>query len=184
MLNLLNHNLHASPEAIVETARQVAGFDQVFAASTGVWEGYTLAEHTETVLRNYAQSFAETLPASAQNIVKLALLTHDIGKPATLAQGTRDKRIEHADNLAYSRRFLKQIGVDDRGIAYIHGLFDATQDYAQAYLSGDQEAFNTVRDRGASPWPRLASSRQLTPSRAFWKRPASFLPAMVGLIHR
>ena len=148
LLDLLNHNPHASPEAIVGSAKTVPGFAEIFASDTGVWEGYTLAEHSETVLRNYDQSFAEDLPTSSQKLAKLALLTHDIGKPVAEAQAPRDKQVEHDSNLHYSRQFLERIGVDDRAIAYIHGLYDASKDYAKAYLSANQSAFNAVRDKG------------------------------------
>ena len=148
LLDLLNQNLRAAPETIVRTAREVEGFGAIFAGSTGTWEDYTLSEHTETVLRNYERSFADNLPPEIQTPLRLALLTHDIGKSEVVAQGFDSKVVEHRNNLARSMQFLEQIGVDQAGIAYIHGLFEAADLYFRIYVHYDGDSFDEVRDLG------------------------------------
>ena len=147
LLKLLNNNLHASPQAVVETAALVDGFKEIFEASTGVWEGFSLAEHTETVLRNYADYFADSLPVPMQNVLKLALLTHDLGKPIVRAHNIRDKSLEHVSNIHWSAKFLEKIGLGDKAIKYIHHLFEANQEYAAIYLDSSSSSFEPIRAR-------------------------------------
>ena len=148
LLDLLGHNPRATPETVVGAASQVEGFEPIFAADTGVWEGYTLAEHTETVLRNYERSFAGDLPAEIHAPLKLALLTHDIGKPEVADRDPKNKIDEYNNNLVRSQQFLEQIGVGQAGITYIHGLFEAVGKYANTYIHYDSDSFDDVRSLG------------------------------------
>ncbi len=54
---------------------------KLFEQSTGVWEGYTLAEHTEAVLGMFERYYADKLPAAVVSFMRVALFMHDIGKP-------------------------------------------------------------------------------------------------------
>lgn len=103
---------HAKPEKLVDGAMQVAGYNQIFEASAGNWEGYTLAEHTETVLRNFDENYAEKVPVELLAPLRLAILCHDIGKPAASARGEKHRQKEY--NLAQAKDFLTKLGIDTR----------------------------------------------------------------------
>lgn len=105
-------DLHAKPEKIIEAAKKVKGYDEIFNMDAGNWEGFTTGEHTETVLRNFDENFADQIPAEYLYIMRLAILVHDIGKPIAAAKGEKRKQKEY--NLAQAEHFLTQIGVDEK----------------------------------------------------------------------
>jgi len=111
LLKLLE-DVHAKPRKLVEAAKMVDGYDTIFEGDAGNWEGFTLAEHTETVLRNFDESFAENLPVELLAPMRLAILAHDVGKPIAAAHGEKHKQKEY--NVSQADDFLGKLGVDDR----------------------------------------------------------------------
>lgn len=111
LLQILN-DAHAKPERLVEAASQVNGFDKIFAADAGNWEGYTLAEHTETVLRNFEENYADDMPVDLLAPMRLAIIVHDVGKPVARAHGKR--HTQAAYNQHYAAKFMDKLGVDDK----------------------------------------------------------------------
>jgi hypothetical protein len=111
LLHLLS-DVHAKPEKLVATAKEVEGYDAIFEGDAGNWEGYTLAEHTETVLRNFDESFAEKLPVELLAPMRLAILSHDLGKPEAAEEGEKHKQMEY--NLKQADDFLGKLGVENK----------------------------------------------------------------------
>jgi len=103
---------HAKPEVIMQDARHVPGYEQIFAGSAGVWEGFTLGEHTETVLRNFDETYADRMPVGLLAPMRLAILTHDIGKNTDVAH--LSKREQAKANINRSIDFMNKLGVDER----------------------------------------------------------------------
>ncbi|MBR4270712.1 MAG: HD domain-containing protein [Clostridia bacterium] len=60
--------------------RSFGEMDEYMKADAGVWEGYTVGEHTEAVLRLYNKYFADEMPESLQKIMRLAIFIHDLEK--------------------------------------------------------------------------------------------------------
>lgn len=106
-------NPHATPKAIMEAAGSMSDgyWGRVFSEDAGNWEGYTLGEHTETVLRNLENNFADELPVGALAFARLALIVHDIGKAKAVMAG--HKKIQSVYNKQYAGKFLREIGLDD-----------------------------------------------------------------------
>ena len=86
-VDYLSNNLYATPEQLVDKAMEVPGYQRIYEADAGNWEKFTLEEHTETVLRNFDNNYADKLPADLLPIIRLALLTHDLGKPESARRG-------------------------------------------------------------------------------------------------
>lgn len=103
-------DVHVRPAKLVESAKNQPGFKKVFGADLGNWEGYTLEEHTETVLRNFDENFMENIPAELVAPMRLAILTHDIGKPIAASKGELHRQTAY--NKAVADRFFQTIGVD------------------------------------------------------------------------
>jgi len=103
-------DVHAKPERIIAAAMEVPGFKEIFEKSTGNWEGFSLAEHTETVLRNFDINYADTLPVSFLKPMRLAIVAHDLGKPQANWEGVGQK----AHNLKYAEAFFTKLDIDDR----------------------------------------------------------------------
>lgn len=119
VIDLLN-DPHVKPEDLVAAASKVEGFEEVFNWSAGNWEGYSLGEHTETVLRNFEENYADKIPVSLLPPLRLALLTHDIGKSIA----TMDNKKEQQDvyNSHYASVFMNTLNIDKRMQAFVLGV--------------------------------------------------------------
>lgn len=127
-------NPHTTPEAIMEVVGNISDgyWGQVFSEDAGNWEKYTLGEHTETVLRNLENNFANDLPVGALAFARLALIVHDIGK--SKAAAVRRKHIQSVYNKQYSQKFLQEVGVGEEfGQFIVHMIIDGME-LAERYL--------------------------------------------------
>lgn len=61
-----------------------ASYDQkckkLFDMSAGIWEGWTVGQHTASVIDFFNTYYSDSLPDNMQAIMKLIFLSHDIGK--------------------------------------------------------------------------------------------------------
>jgi len=112
LLLRLFSDVHVKPQKLVEAAKEVDGYRAIFQGDTGTWEGFTLAEHTEAVLRNFDENYADKLPVEMLTPMRLAILAHDVGKPLASASGEKHKQKQY--NIAQADDFLSRVGVDDR----------------------------------------------------------------------
>lgn len=104
---------NASPEQIVEAARQVPKYGAMYNLTCGVVEGFTLGQHTETVLGVFEKNYAGDVPVELMPVIRLMLLVHDIGKPAAYFNcPVGDKPNQTKYNAMYGQMFMDQIGVD------------------------------------------------------------------------
>ena len=111
VVNLLSENLYASPQDIIESAKKTPDYKRLFEAQSGVWEGFTIQQHTETALQFFDDNYADKLPSGVLPLLRLAIITHDIGKGVAASRG--DKANQKAYNVAYADDFLKKNGIDE-----------------------------------------------------------------------
>lgn len=145
LMNVLSNELWATPERVVNCAREVPlgvpgigryweTFSDVFDADAGNWEGYTLGEHTETVLRNFENTYADKLPAKLLPIMRLCLVTHDIGKPVAVHNGEKSDQDRY--NALWATVFLAKAGVDQHMAELVVDMITAGKNLAaQAYVN-------------------------------------------------
>lgn len=96
-----------TPRDLIDSAKRVGPqFKELFEGDSGVWEGFTVEQHTETTLRGYDASYKSSLPRSIYDFGRLCLLVHDIGKSAA----RKEKRRQSEANAQYSKEFLQSIG--------------------------------------------------------------------------
>jgi len=105
-------DVHVKPEKLVQAAQEIPGYKAIFDADAGNWEGYSLAEHTETVLRNFDESFADAIPVELLKPMRLAILVHDIGKSVAASSG--EKHLQKQYNERQADDFLDEIQIDDK----------------------------------------------------------------------
>lgn len=127
----LENNLYIEPESIISLAEQTPGYREMFEADAGNWEKYTLAEHTETVLRLFDDNYADKMPASTLPIMRMALLVHDIGKSE--AARHNDRKNQHAYNLYYAEDFMRQNSVTPENQKLILSMIGTGSDYAASW---------------------------------------------------
>lgn len=75
----INGIKNLSPSEAIKYAYDM-GLGEYMNLPAGVWEGFTIAEHTETVLQVFEDSFSNQVPAELHGFIKYILLVHDIGK--------------------------------------------------------------------------------------------------------
>lgn len=169
LLGLLD-NPHVSPKKLVGAARGIGNYKEVFEADAGNWEGYTLQEHTETVLRNFDNNYADMVPVEMLKPIRLALIAHDIGKPIAARKG--EKHRQHEYNAVYGKDFLMKAGVDS-----------ALADLLVAVAGrGSDLAFSYGKSKSSEDWQRLVAFARKTLGRFYVNESPTDEQAM-GLIH-
>lgn len=137
---------HSKPSTLVDAAMEIEGFKEVFEADAGNWEGFTLAEHTETVLRNFDENYADRVPVSMVGPIRLALLAHDLGKPEAVRDG--NKQLEPEYNQRFADRFFKAIGYDEKSAALLMSMIgDGVKLFEQiAIRDGGQSKIDELKE--------------------------------------
>lgn len=152
---------YSKPQNIVDVAKKVPGYAELFDASAGNWEGYTLGEHTETVLRNFDENYADKLPVELLAPMKMALLVHDIGKSKAVMDGQKHRQKEY--NLRLAEAFMQEVGIDRATSKFINGLIGDGADYAtQAAIFGRDEYLSSIRKYASEQLTELMGE-QVTP---------------------
>lgn len=143
-LNRLLQDAHAKPEQLVAAAMKVDGYGAIYQADAGNWEGFTLAEHTETVLRNFDENYADTLPVGLLAPMRLAILAHDLGKPAAARQGEKHRQKEY--NVQQAGDFMDKLGVDERLRELLLSIIgDGEALASEVGIRGDEGAASALR---------------------------------------
>ena len=136
LLRTLTENPYVKPEEIIALASTTPGYESVFDQDAGNWEGYTLGEHTETVLRNFDENFADQLPVELLASMRLALLVHDLGKPAARHAGEGHKQKQY--NERFAADFMKKLGVPEPTANLLRSLIGDGLDFAyRGYIKNE-----------------------------------------------
>lgn len=104
------NNPYVKPEILLEAAKQIEEFKVIYESDAGNWEGFTLEEHTETVLRNFDENYADIIPVEYLVPLRLAILAHDLGKPIAVSRGEKYRQKDY--NTFYAKSFFNSIGLD------------------------------------------------------------------------
>lgn len=104
--NILSQNPF-QPEDLVGLFAKDFGPD--YEADAGVWEGYTIKQHTLMVMGQFEKYFAHSpLPADVdKNLFRTMLALHDIGKPEAIRMG--GKHLQHEYNERKMNTILSQL---------------------------------------------------------------------------
>ncbi len=113
-----------SPETLVELFEN--SFSHEYASAVGVWEGYTLKEHTLMVLGQFEKYFSnKRIPAGInKKFFRVVLTLHDIGKPSAISKGDKKKQYQYTKEIVKS--VLQALNYKDKEI-----------NMATALVSGD-----------------------------------------------
>ena len=132
-------NPNTDSRKLVEEAKKVGNYKRIFESDSGVKEKYTLQEHTETVLRNFDENYADKVPAKLVPLMHLALLVHDIGKPEAARNGEKSNQKVYNDKEA--SRFMKQIGIGPHTSELVRGMIGHAQELTtKGFIKGDAKA--------------------------------------------
>ena len=112
LMRSLTENPHVKPEKLIELARKIEGYDEILSMGTGNWEGFSLAEHIETVLDNFDENFADIVPVELLPAMRLMIISHDLGKPIASEKGR--KHLQKQYNKVQALDFYNKLGIDKK----------------------------------------------------------------------
>lgn len=147
---------YSTPKQLMEAAIKAGGeyYETLFGMDAGNWEGYTLGEHTEAVLDNLENNFADKLPVGILSAMRLILITHDIGKSVAVKEGCKDRQNDYND--FYARDFLDSVGgLDKNTIDFIVNMRKSIDLMSRVYFdkyrsvnpAGDYDVHDFMTDR-------------------------------------
>jgi hypothetical protein len=103
-----------SPEGLINKLEGNRYLAELYQGDVGVWEGYTLRQHTLMVMDRFEQYCAESWNSSVltKDDFRLMLALHDIGKPQAVKE-TGGTSAQHAYTLRIVPEVLKQLGISE-----------------------------------------------------------------------
>lgn len=135
-------------------------FGSEFAKDAGVFEKYSIREHTRMMLNQYRKYFYDNeLPQGVdKNFLEVLFALHDIGKPEAIAHG--DKYKQHEYTIPVLRSAFEQLGYTEKDVAIATAVIDG--DAIGAFLKGGDVS------KSAEEIVRSAESANM-PVEEFWK---------------
>lgn len=121
--------IEGSPEEILRSMYTSEKIKGLYDLSTGVWEGWNVAKHTMSLIEFFDQNYSHLFTKEMYPLIKLAFLTHDIGK------GKREifHGRQHEANAYYSQVLLDEVGVPKKYHDLIKFIITESQDYTEQY---------------------------------------------------
>lgn len=100
-----------------------------FASQVGLWEGFTLGEHTESVMLFFKENFADTCPCDkiTQAMMNLIIFCHDIGK---VEEKNKEKYspVSHQEKFDFYENntilFLEDLGIKQNRVGVLAKLIN------------------------------------------------------------
>lgn len=131
-LNKVLQNPKHTPEDILAFFEK--DFGSEFAKDAGVFEKYSIREHTGMMLNQYRKYFYDNeLPQGVdKDFLEVLFALHDIGKPEAIAHG--DKYKQHEYTVPVLHNALKQLGYTEKDVAIAVAVIDG--DTIGAFLKG------------------------------------------------
>lgn len=134
--NSTNAKKEFSPEELIGNLKNNFNLNQEYALQVGVWEGYTLEQHTLMTMKQYERYFSENMDTSlvSKNEFRLLLALHDIGKTRAIMLG-KDKTKQHEYNKKIIPAILNMVGIQGKRINLMTEV--VSQDWIGSYMKGD-----------------------------------------------
>lgn len=138
-LEAVLENPDHAPEEVLDLLD--ADFNESFAAGIGVWEGYSLREHTLMVMNQFRKYF-QGADIGDKKLFEFILALHDIGKPKAVSENAKHKQHEYTKKILLP--LLTRLGYEQKDIALAESLIDG--DAIGGYLKGNgiTESANTI----------------------------------------
>lgn len=131
---LINSNIKIKGENI----------EKYFNADSRVTEEFTVAEHTETVLRIFEESFKDEFPENLHPLIRLIILAHDAGK--SLTRYFHDPK-QKEFNQDVAQEMLLQMGINAKIRELILFIIGDSQRNASEYMVRRQKNGKIMLER-------------------------------------
>jgi len=117
----------ATPSEAIAKISENEKYKDLYNLDTGVWEGFSVGEHTETTLRIFEETYEESVPKEIIPFVKIALLGHDIGK------GVKENLSQKEKNRKYAGEFFDDLKLPENMKNILLYVIGDSQSYTSAY---------------------------------------------------
>ncbi|HOG24501.1 MAG TPA: hypothetical protein PK590_07610, partial [Candidatus Omnitrophota bacterium] len=132
------------PKKLIEALKKVLSLGPLYSMSVGVWEGYTLEEHTLLAMSQFEKYFSATqLPGKGdKQIFRILLALHDIGKPQAVADGRKEE--QHARTLEIINEIKEELPLSPEQLNVVMSLVDG--DPIGLFIRGRADLESTVEE--------------------------------------
>lgn len=132
------------PKKLIEALKKVLSLGPLYSMSVGVWEGYTLEEHTLLAMSQFEKYFSATqLPGKGdKQIFRILLALHDIGKPQAVAYGRKEE--QHARTLEIINEIKEELPLSPEQLNVVMSLVDG--DPIGLFIRGRADLESTVEE--------------------------------------
>lgn len=122
---------NASPEEVVEYIKRFPEYKELLDADAGVWEKFSVAEHTESVLRIFDDTYSEILPKEMLPFMRLLLVSHDLGKSKAKIIGSGGQKVQ---NSIACKKLYRDLSINPNAEKLLHYIIDESQMYTTGYF--------------------------------------------------
>lgn len=119
----------SSPQQTMQLITDYVKCHRAISLPAGVWEGFTVGEHTETVLRVFEDSFGQDIPQDLMPFMKVALFAHDLGRGSAYAKGIGQKE----ENRRFATKLFDKLGMSAESATLAHFIIGEGQEYTTDY---------------------------------------------------
>lgn len=140
VLDTVLYNDEFSPEKLIEFLS--VDMEDIYTADAGVWEGYTIGEHTLMAMYQFERYFSkEVLPGNFdKGIFRFVLALHDVGKVEAIRNGNKDDQHEYTVEIL--EKIFEHINLKKQSRDIAIALIEA--DCLGTYIHGKNNLQETV----------------------------------------
>ena len=131
----------ATPEEMLDFGKEIGGkYRSLLEGDSGNWEGYSVGEHTEAVIRNFEDAFSNNVPEELYPFMKFMMLTHDLGK-------SKGRYAQKTENAKACKAMCQDLSVDPKIEEIIQFIIGDSQSHTTNYfVMKDANAIKLLRD--------------------------------------
>lgn len=137
----------ASASEIMQYVYQNKKLKDIFLKSSGVWEGYTVGQHTEAVLKFLDDYKLAEIPKQILPFIKIAILAHDIGKGYAIDRNSEWRGKHKLANKAFARELFAELGVDSKYWGMLDFIFAEGQEFTSFYYFGGSKQGDVAQQK-------------------------------------
>ena len=133
--------VNATPSEIMERIKQDKHCKELYEMDSGVWENWTVGQHTEAVIDFFDRYFADSVPEELIPFLKVTMLAHDIGKGVDVKNGKRNS----PEAMEQSKHLFKALGIEKDYAQLIKFVISDSQQFTSSVLlTGKPKLINNL----------------------------------------
>lgn len=130
--------LESSPQEVVEFLTQkVPELKTFYDMKDGNWEGFSIGQHTESVLRVFDDSFADEMSPEIVPFMKVVIAMHDVGKGKSRAEYERNSPEQKQAEKKYTADMINKmgtaLGINPETCEFMRFIIQDSQRYTTDY---------------------------------------------------